>query len=201
MMGAMEYKSYIGSVALVMGIVSYCFYIFNILKGKTKPHALSWLVWGVLNSFIFFEQTKGNAGAGSWVTLLSAVVAFVIFALSLRYGEKVIAKLDWYCIFGAAGSLTLWQVLQSDNAAVLLASLTFVLGFIPTYRKGYKNPDQEASLTFALNGTKFLVALFALNSISFLSAFYPTTLVVMNWGFVLLLLARRLQLRPVARRR
>jgi hypothetical protein len=190
----MGFKSYLGVVTLLIGLVSYGLYFIDIFKGKTKPHAMSWLVWGVLNSVIFLFQQTSGAGAGSWITAFSATAALLIFITSLRYGEKKITKLDGYCVLGAAVSLLLWFTQRHGEPAVILASITFVLGFIPTYRKAYSKPYQETILTFTLNSTKFLIALFALSNLAFASLLYPATLAFMNLGFVIFLFIRRKQI-------
>lgn len=88
-------KNYIGLMTLIIAIISYSLYFRNIFKGKTKPHAISWLVWSLLNGAIFLTQRNNGAGAGGWITGFSALVAFIIFILAIDRGEKNITKLDW----------------------------------------------------------------------------------------------------------
>ena len=43
----LEYKIILGVAAVLIGIAAYIAYFRNIFAGKTKPHAFSWLVWGI----------------------------------------------------------------------------------------------------------------------------------------------------------
>ena len=63
----------IGLISLAIAVISYSLYITHTLKGYTKPHAITWLVWGLLNGSVFFEQLAGGAGPGAWVTAAAAV--------------------------------------------------------------------------------------------------------------------------------
>jgi len=85
-------KTALGIIATVMAFVSYIPYIRNMLSGKTKPHAFSWLVWGTLTAIAFVGQVSKGAGPGAWVTGFTACVSFFIFVTALRTGEKDIAK-------------------------------------------------------------------------------------------------------------
>ena len=83
--------------------------------------------------------------------------------------------------------MLLWLFQQRGTSTVVLVSLTVVLGFIPTFRKASTKPQQETTQTFGLNCTKYMIALLALDHLAFKTVLYPTTVVLMNIGFVLLL--------------
>ncbi len=83
----MEYKIFLGYLAVIIGIVSYVPYITNIFRGKTKPHAFSWLVWSVLTGIAFAAQVVEHGGAGSWITGSTALTCVVIFILALFKGN------------------------------------------------------------------------------------------------------------------
>lgn len=190
-MALMDYKSALGTLTVVLAVVSYSLYFRNIFRGKTKPHSISWLIWAVLNGVTFLTQRSNGAGAGGWITGFSAGAALLIFITSIYYGEKKITKLDWYCVVGALVSLSFWYRNHVGVAEVVFASLTFVIGFVPTFRKAYFKPRQETAATFALNGTKFLIAIAALNEFNSQTVLYPAVVSATNLAFVAMLLARR----------
>lgn len=194
-----DLKTNIGIITLIIASVSYGLYFRDIFRLRTKPHALTWLVWALLNGVSFLTQRSNGAGAGGWVTGFAAFASFFIFIAAIYYGEKNITKLDWLCLAAALVVLCLWYRQGSSTLAVALASLTFVIGFIPTLRKSIAKPRQETALTFFLNGLKFLLAITALDALSLTTALYPSVLVAMNFGFVGLLILRRRRHRPAAR--
>lgn len=187
----MDLKTKIGIITLVIATISYSFYFLNMFRHKTKPHAISWLIWSVLNAVTFLTQRSNGAGAGGWVTGFAAIACVMIFISSLKYGEKNITRIDWLCLILALATLGIWHGQRGSSIEVVLVAATFVIGFIPTIRKSIKKPRQETSITFFLNGFKFLLAITALNTVNLATALYPIVIVVMNFGFVTLLIIRR----------
>jgi hypothetical protein len=184
----------IGILALVIAIISYTIYITHTLKGWTKPHAITWLVWALLNGFVFAEQLAAGAGAGAWVTGAAAVANILIAGLALFKGERSITHLDWLCLALTVALLLSWQSIDDPTVAVLLAIAIFMIGFIPTLRKSAKSAHEETATTFALNGVKFLLAIAALSTISVATVVYPLVLGLVNISFaVYLIWARRYQ--------
>lgn len=186
-------KTALGILATLMAFFSYIPYIRNMLSGKTKPHAFSWLVWGALTAIAFVGQVSDNAGPGAWVTGFTAMVSFFIFITALRTGEKDISKSDWFSLAGAGLAMLLWWATSNPLTAVILITLIDALGFYPTFRKSYHKPHQETAITFAISGLKFIVAIIALENLTLVTWLYPASLVLMNGIFVIMLLIRRKQ--------
>ena len=108
----LEYKTILGIIAVIIALAGYVPYFRDIFRGKTKPHAFSWLVWASLTGIAFFGQIFDKGGAGAWVTGFTAVVSFAIFFLALKKGEKNITSL--VSIFAAlTGTLTLLRILRT----------------------------------------------------------------------------------------
>jgi len=183
--------TWLGLLTVLIAILSYSFYFRDMFKGKTKPHTLTWLIWGLLNTFIFMQQLTHGAGPGAWVTAVAGFANLLIFVFSFKYGERRITIIDWICLIGAAILLVLWLQTSDATLSVMLASLIFVVGFIPTIRKAWSKAHEETAITFALNSLKFFIALFALGSVSIVTAFYPAVLFVLNGAFAIFLIVKR----------
>lgn len=191
----------IGFITILISIISYSLYIKDTLKGKTKPHGMTWLIWAFLNGFIFFQQMTHDAGPGSWVTASAAVACLTIFILSFRYGEKNITHLDWLCLVLVTAMFGYWFANPDPIIAVLLAVIVFLLGLLPTIRKSYRRAAEETIATYALNGVKFFIALFALSTIDVVTVAYPLTLFVVNISFAGYLLYSRKYVKQTKRKR
>lgn len=187
----MNLMFWLGLSTIVIAVVSYSIYLRDMFRGKTKPHSLTWFIWALLNSFIFFQQMTHDAGPGAWVTGTAAAANVVIFLLSLKYGEKHITKLDWLCLVSALAIFAFWFQTSDAVISVILACIIFVLGFTPTIRKAWRRAQEETVPTFVLNSLKFFIALFALESFTIITALYPMTLFVLNIGFAFYLIFRR----------
>lgn len=190
----MDYKAVLGILATGIALFGYIPYFRDILANRTKPHAFSWLVWGTLTAISFFGQLAGGAGPGAWVMGFTAVVCFMIFFFGLVKGNKNIVTADWISFAGAGIAMILWVVTQGPLLSVVLVTITDALGFVPTFRKSYAKPHEETLVTYALSGFKMIIAFFALENISVVTALYPAYLIFANFAFVAMLLVRRNQL-------
>lgn len=190
-----DYKIILGFITLGIATVSYSFYFRDIFLGKTKPHAFSWFAWSVLSGTVFIAQLLGNAGPGAWITGFTAVACFAVSVIASFKNEEPFKIFDWVSLLAALAALILWRFTGQPAVAVLLVSAAYCFGFLPTFRKGYQKPFQETVATFALNSLKFGISIFALNSLSVNTWLYPATLFASNGLFVIMLLARREQIK------
>jgi hypothetical protein len=189
-------KEILAVIAIIIGLVGYIPYFTTIFSGKTKPHAFTWFVWGLLTAIAFGGQVAGNGGAGAWVTGFTALISFTVFGLALVNGKRDFPLADWLCLLGCMLSLALWAVTDNPLSAIILITIIDMLAFIPTFRKSYHKPDSEPAFTYALSGLKFAVAIVALEEFSVVTVLYPASLVLTNGLFVLMLYVqgKRLQL-------
>jgi hypothetical protein len=191
----MNYKELLGILATAIALISYIPYFRDIFAGKTKPHAFSWFIWGLLTAIGFFGQVADNAGPGAWVTGFTALICFGIAVTALLKGQKdTIVLVDWLSLVGAGVALSFWYLTKGPLLSVILITLIDALGFFPTFRKSFYKPQEETKITYFLSGLKFVVALFALQNFSIITTLYPISLVVMNWLFVVMVTVRKRQL-------
>lgn len=166
-------------------------------NGKTKPHAFSWLVWGILTAIAFGGQVVGKGGAGAWVTGFTALVSFTICGYALAKGKRDFPLADWLCLAGCMLALVLWAITNNPLLAIILITIIDALAFAPTFRKSYSKPYSEPAFTYTLSGLKFLVGLFALHEVSTVTVLYPASLVLTNGLFVAIVLVQRKRLSAV----
>ena len=194
-----DYKTILGIIAVVVGLVGYVPYYRDVFRGTTKPYVFSWVGFGLLLSITFFAQVVTGAGAGAWVNGVSAIGVLGIAALSFSKGEKDITHFDWICFVGGLIGIVLWRLTSNPLTAVIIVTIVDAVVFLPTYRKAYLKPNEETASLFVLSTVKYLISLFALASFTLTTALFPISLVISNAGFVILLLIRRKQLGRVSR--
>lgn len=192
----MDYKNTLGLIAVLIAFVSYIPYFRDIFAGKTKPHAFSWLVWGILNAIAFAGQAHDKGGPGSWAVAFTALVMFTIFIFSLIRGERNIRLVDWLCLIGAALALVLWALTDRPLTSIILITIIDALGFIPTVRKSFARPHQETLVTFTLSTLKYGLVILALKDYTLVTTLFPATVALMNGAFVMMLIVRRRQISP-----
>jgi hypothetical protein len=116
-------KESLGILAIVIGFIGYVPYFRTIFSGKTKPHAFTWFVWGLLTAIAFAGQIAGKGGAGAWVTGFTAFISFTIFALALAKGKKDFPVADWLCLVGCMLALALWAFTNDPLSAIILITV------------------------------------------------------------------------------
>lgn len=192
-------KDILGLLAVCIALYSYIPYFRDIFRGKTKPHAFSWFVWGLMTGIAFFAQLSAGAKAGAWATGFTALVCFIIFGCALKVGRKNIVAIDWFFLGGSLLSLALWAVTKDPLTAVIIITIVDMLAFAPTFRKSYHKPNQETVATYSLSALKFVVAITALSTFTVTTVLYPLSLVITNSLFVVMIYVRRRQLEKQVR--
>jgi len=186
-----SYKIILGYTATLVAFISFVPYFRDIFKNKTKPHAFSWFIWGLLAFIAFGIQVGEKSGAGAWVNAMDGLMCFAICILALVKGERKFVLLDWISLIGAFIGIFLWQIIDQPLLAILMVMLTDAFGFVPTFRKGYLKPFEETLFTYLLSAFKFVFALFAFDSWNLTIILYPLWLILLNSSFVLFLFVRR----------
>lgn len=187
----LDTKTGLGIIATLIAILAFIPYFRDIALSKTKPHAFSWLIWGLLMLIAYSAQVTGHAGPGAWVTGISAAICLSIFFLALKRGEKSITRFDKGCLIFALAAIPVWATTKTPLWSVIMVSIIDAVGFLPTFRKAYARPFEETRVTFTLSAMKFIVALFAFDEYSLTTLLYPSTLIFTNISFVMLLTIRR----------
>src|SRR5438105_2836867 len=105
-------------VGTVIALVGGSSYVWSIIKGRTKPHRISWGVWMLAGILGIWASHDGGAGAGLLVTATFAVIVTVTFALSLfpRYGKPGSQRSDWLVGLLAIVGLLAWRILHFTPA-------------------------------------------------------------------------------------
>ena len=60
-----------GALAVVIAVIAYAIYVWQSLRGKARPHPLSWLIFGILTGTAYLVQLDEAAGPGSWVMAIT----------------------------------------------------------------------------------------------------------------------------------
>ncbi len=186
-----EYQIVLGAIAVLVGLAGYAPYFIDIIRKQIKPHAFSWLIWGIVQFVIFFAAASKGGGAGTWAVGAPAVLNVVIFVIALFVGEKHITRVDEASLVAAFAGIVLWTITADPLWSVVLLTCVDVLGLVPTLRKAYAKPNEEAVSVFAFSAVSFGISLFALQSVSIITALYPATIAVGAAFLVVMVLARR----------
>jgi hypothetical protein len=186
-----HYNEIYGFIALAISIAGSSVYISSILRGNTKPHIYTHLVWGIVTTIAFLAQLQGNAGPGSWAIGATAAACLTQAALALKYGEKDITRSDKIALAASLATVAAWLCAEDALLSVILASVVDVIAFYPTFRKSWRKPWQENLASYNIANLKLALSLVALTQFTPVTALYPLAGFTINLIFVISCLARR----------
>lgn len=148
------------AVATIISIGGYLPYISDIIKRKSKPNRVTWLIWSILGTVLCFASFE--LSDYDWMMICVPMVYMVgptiVAILSFWYGEGGTSKFDIFCFVCAFVGLGLWLILDMVVLALWLSIIIDGIGALPTIRKSFINPKSESiigwsafSLANALN--------------------------------------------------
>lgn len=187
----MPFSNWVAVVGVVITLYSYVDYYRGIFAGHFRPHGFSWFVWGMLTATGTAAQIWGGGGWGASIMALTSAACFGIAFLSLRHGEKNIMSSDWVAFAGGLLAIPLWVITQSPLWSVVILAVADAVGYWPSIRKTWHDPEREGVAVFALASVKQTLALLAMDDLNIITGFYPGVLVFVNGAFVTLILWRR----------
>lgn len=184
-------KVILGTVAAVLSIAATIPYIIDTYKGTTKPHSISWFIWGTLAGIIFLAQILNGGGSGAWATGMVAALNLFVFFLSLKHGEKHITPFDWTCLGVAIIAILIWLIIKDPTIAIIIISAVDLTGALPTIRKLYSKPYEETLKTYILYFITWTLSLAALKNYNLITVLDTATLLVMNFTIIMIAVIRR----------
>ena len=186
------HKTLLGALSVAITVAAYLIYIWQTAKKEgVQPHPFSWFLWGLLTAVAYFVQRSLGAGPGSWVTGLAAAMCIFIGVLTfLRYTWRF-AWFDWFSLGTGLLVFGFYLLARDPAQSVLLATITDVIGYGPTIKKGWVEPRKDSATCFALHSVKFIPSLLALESYSLATWLYPIALFAANGSVAVLLVVRR----------
>jgi hypothetical protein len=187
----MDYHKLFGALSAAIQLLCFLPYIRDIFRQKVKPHAFTWLIWGIMSVIIFAIQISEGAGAGTWLLVVCATLSLLIAFLAVKYGTTQADRLDWVFLAACILTIPLWLWLDQAFASMLMLWAINFVAFWPTIRKAWRLPHDESVQLFFLGGVSAALAVLAVESREFLTLFYPCWLALSNFGFIAMLLFRR----------
>lgn len=184
-------KELIGLVAALLSVIAVIPYIYDTLKGKTKPHLYTMIIWAIVTTLAFFGQYTAGAGPGAWTTGVTAIFTVVVLILSLKYGTDDITTFDTALLVFALLAIIPWWFTKDPTLSVVIATFIDVCAFLPTIRKTFKDPTSETLFTWIANFLRHGLALCALTTFVLATYVYPAALCFMNIVVALVILSRR----------
>lgn len=188
----MIYKNLLSAIAIALTILAFFPYIRSILKGETKPHVFSWVIWGSTTFIVCLAQLADEGGAGAWPIGVSGIITLYVAILAyLKKSDSSITKTDWLFFILAMASLPVWYLTSNPLWAVVILTTADVLGFGPTFRKAYIRPFEEQLMFFVIMTIRNLISITALEHYSLTTVLFPAVIATACLIFIPMVIFRR----------
>jgi hypothetical protein len=181
----------LGVLAALVGIADTIPYIRDTLRGSTRPHRGTWMIWSSLAVVVCLSQ---RADGASWSLLMAAtqaVLTTLIFLLAIRRGEGGVSAAERLMIAIAAGGVVAWIVADQPIVATTCVVAADLLGAAMMAPKAYRDPHSETLSTFALASVAGALATGAVGSADPALLLYPAYFCLVNGAIALLIHERR----------
>ena len=179
-------------ISMALIIISYIPYFYGMVKGKTRPNAITWLSWAITVTAISVVQYFSGGGYAVWPYVLLVVVNILVFTLAIKNGGRSdIVKMDMICFGVSMLAFVFWLITRQGDIAMILITISQFVAFVPTIRKTWNKPLEENPFTWGVNSLRWLFMIFAVTEYSI-----ATTSNQIWWAFVyagamILILTRR----------
>jgi len=194
----MDGKALFGLLALALGLVAQISYLVGMSHGKTRPNPISWLAWSVMMTVMTIVIFSEGAGPAAWPGAIQAVFQVTVCILAFRWGgRRDIKRSDLICLAAAAVAFGFWAVADQAEIAVILISSAGFFGWLPTIRKAWRKPFEEATVMWSIDIVKLSVCTAAIEYYSFATVFNQALWIGLNLITVSVVLVRRRVMRKV----
>ena len=179
----------------VIVLIGAPFYLYDILKGTTKPERTTWFIWSILGIVAFISQFKLGAHWSLVYVGLEAVGNLVVYGLSLKYGVGGWTLKDKLALGLALIGIIISLIMQSPIFALWGVILADFAGAALTIEKAFKEPKSETAITWIFLSLSATFASFAVGKLSFALLLYPVYLAIITIAVPIAQLSGLLRLR------
>jgi hypothetical protein len=181
----------LGLAAGLIGVLDTIPYVRDTLRGSTRPHRGTWLIWGVLAVVVSLSQYADGASWSLVMAGVQAVLTSLVFVLSIRRGEGGVSRADIIMIAIAGAGVIGWIAADEPLVATVCVVVADLIGAGLMVPKTYRDPDSETLVTFAFASLGGALAAGAVGAIDVSLLLYPVYYCVINGAIALLIWERR----------
>jgi hypothetical protein len=186
-----ELAAPLGVLAGLIAVADTIPYVRDTLRGATRPHRGTWLIWGVLAIVVCLSQRADGASWSLVMAATQAVLTALIFLLAIRLGDGGLSTPELVMIAIALAGVAGWIIAQEPLSATVCVVVADLIGAALMVPKTYHNPHSETLATFVLASLSGALAAAAVGTLDPSLLLYPAYYCLINGAIALLIHHRR----------
>jgi hypothetical protein len=191
-----ELAPILGVLGGAVGVVDTVPYVRDTVRGTTRPHRGTWLIWGVLAILVSLSQRADGASWSLVLTVTQAILTAVVFVLALRHGEGGLAAFELCLMAAACAGVVGWIVAGEPIVAVAFVIAADVSAIAMMTPKAYRDPHSETLAMYVLASVGGALAAGAVGALDVSLLLYPLYYCAANGALALLISMRRREASP-----
>jgi hypothetical protein len=188
----------LGVSAALVGVVDTVPYLRDVLRGSTRPHRGTWLIWSALAVVVCLSQWADGASWSLIMLLTQAVLTTAVFAVAIVHGQGGTTITEVALIAVAAAGVAGWLLSGEPLVATLCVIAADLIAAAMMVPKTYRDPGSETLATFAyasIGGALAAGAVGVADNAAAALLLYPIYYCLANGAIALLIHHRRTVLR------
>jgi hypothetical protein len=181
----------LGVLAALVGIADTIPYIRDTLRGSTRPHRGTWLIWSSLAALVCFSQAADGATWSLAMAGTQAILTALIFVLAVPRGEGGVSATERVMFAIAGAGVAGWIVAGEPLVATACVVAADLVGAAMMVPKTWRDPHSETLVTFALAGVSGALAAGAVGAADPSLLLYPVYFALVNVAIAVLIHQRR----------
>ncbi len=156
-------------------------YVWNTIKGRTKPNRVTWFLWALAPLIAFGAMIKeGVAPLDGLMTFMVGFGPLMVFVSSFINPQSVwkISRFDIICGALSLAGIVAWAVTRVGNIVILFSILADGLALLPTLLKAWREPETENHVVFRNAAISAMITLLALPKYDFQHLGFPIYILV-----------------------
>ncbi len=180
-----------GIAAAVISLIDPVPYVRDILRGATRPHRGTWLIWSALGATAFASQLADGATWSLALVGVQTVMMALILVLSIRFGMGGASAADLSLIALAGLGIAGWAISSQPVVATLFVVVADLVGLAMMVPKTWRNPWSETAPTYVLASASGVCGAVAVGDLDASLLLYPSYFALGNGALAALILHRR----------
>lgn len=171
----------LGEFSALLTMVGIVPYIVQIVRGKVRPHRVSWFVWTFILALTLWSYHGVGAADSAWFIVGDLVATGLVFVLSLWRGKGGYSRFDVACLVIALVSLLIGEVCKMPLVTLLGTMVADGIGVVLTIGSSVQDPESESAVPFAWSSIGAVFGFLAVGEWNLLLLFYPFYLFLANF--------------------